>query len=413
MVSARKVLLPDGYIHKPELSKLVTAADLKSRPIYNWFYFPHSFSPLLVGKLVDYWNGDERGPVKSLLDPFVGAGTTLLAARSLGLTAVGADLSPLSVFISKAKLNLYNWSELKEEVDIVIRTAKNDKKAYKTSDKRLSKALTPEEYSNLQRLRKAIYSYGDNGLLFLAFLGVLRETSRAHADGGWFRWIDKPNAADDIFKAFRNKALNYIQEASQTVCTNTSQQTVFLSDARSLSEVMGSFDAIVTSPPYPNKHDYTRVFHLELLLGAGLRNDEIAELRHKSLRSHVEAKRPTFVDEYAEPTAVTQLIKEIKAAGADARVERMLQGYVEDMYIALLRMHERLSAHGRAALVVSNVRHSGVMFPVDELLVEIACKAGFDWDQTWVARHRGNSAQQMSLYGRDPARESVVLLRKR
>ena len=52
------------------------------------------------------------------------------------------------------------------------------------------------------------------------------------------------------------------------------------------------------------------------------------------------------------------------------------------------------------------------MCVIDELLAEIAVLAGFEWEQTWVARYRGNSSQQMATYGRDPARESVVLLRR-
>ncbi|WP_165794013.1 site-specific DNA-methyltransferase [Deinococcus aerius] len=400
-------------MHKPDLAKLVTAAELKTRPVYDWFYFPHSFSPTLVDRLVQHWRDDGRGPVQSLLDPFVGAGTTLLAARSLGLTAVGTDLSPLAVRVSEAKLGKYDEQRVNDDVERVVMTARADSRRYKTNDERLTRAFTPAEHANLQRLRRAIHAHGDNGLLLLAFLNVLRETSRAYADGGWFRWVEKPDAWRSVFKEFRRTALRFVQEARHLQHLGTARQEVMLSDARTLNEVQGPFDAVLTSPPYPNRHDYTRVFHLELLLGAGLKNDDVLSLRHTSLRSHVEAKKPDVdADNYVEPEAATRLLEKIAAGGADVRVERMLRGYLEDMYVALLRMHERLAAHGRVALVVSNVRHGGVMFPVDELLVEVAARAGFEWEQTWVARYRGNSAQQMSVYGRDPARESVVLLRK-
>lgn len=412
--SPRAQVLPPGFVYRADLAKLVTAAELKTRPVYNWFYFPHSFSPALVEQLVQHWRADGRGPVQSLLDPFVGAGTTLLAARNLGMTAVGADLSPLAVRVSDAKLGRYDPQQISSDLERVVAAARADSRRYRTRDERLLRALTPAEHANLRRLRVAIRQHGDNGLLLLAFLNVLHKTSRAYADGGWFRWVGKPNASGGIYKEFRRIALGFAQEAALHRHTDGTQQTVVVSDARTLTEVQGPFDAVVTSPPYPNRHDYTRVFHLELLMGTELENDEVLSLRHMSLRSHVEAKEPGGSDKakYTESKSATQLLAKIVERGADVRVERMLRGYLEDMYISLLRMRERLAPHGRVALVVSNVRHSGVMFPVDELLTEIASQVGFEWEQTWVARYRGNSSQQMSLYGRDPARESVVLLRK-
>jgi len=39
-----------------------------------------------------------------LLDPFCGSGTTILEAHRLGINAVGFDLNPLAVYISRAKM---------------------------------------------------------------------------------------------------------------------------------------------------------------------------------------------------------------------------------------------------------------------------------------------------------------------
>ena len=63
-----------------------------------------------------------------------------------------------------------------------------------------------------------------------------------------------------------------------------------LADARKLPLKGQSISGLITSSPYPNRHDYSRVFHIELLL-MGSTEPEITSLRHSSLRSHVEAKR--------------------------------------------------------------------------------------------------------------------------
>jgi hypothetical protein len=52
------------------------------------------------------------------------------------------------------------------------------------------------------------------------------------------------------------------------------------------------------------------------------------------------------------------------------------------------------------------------MIYVDEILIDLAAQLGFIHEQTWVARLRNNSAQQMKCFGREPARESIVFLRK-
>jgi len=53
------------------------------------------------------------------------------------------------------------------------------------------------------------------------------------------------------------------------------------------------------------------------------------------------------------------------------------------------------------------------MAPVDEILINVGTQLGYSFDKAWVARLRGNSAQQMGRFGREPSRESIVFLRKR
>jgi hypothetical protein len=50
--------------------------------------------------------------------------------------------------------------------------------------------------------------------------------------------------------------------------------------------------------------------------------------------------------------------------------------------------------------------------PVDEILLSIGQTIGYIALTSWVARLRGNSAQQMGQYGREPARESIIILQK-
>jgi hypothetical protein len=149
----------------------------------------------------------------------------------------------------------------------------------------------------------------------------------------------------------------------------------------------------------------------------GSLESEIAELRHNTLRSHVEAHRPERSDTrlstsgYSHPETLTDVLHQLPEE-SDERIMPMLKGYFEDIYYSLKVAYHCLRPGARAAYIVGNVRYDGVLIPVDEILAEVGNQAGFAHYRTWVIRLRGNSAQQMGSYGRVPSRESVVYFRK-
>lgn len=196
---------------------------------------------------------------------------------------------------------------------------------------------------------------------------------------------------------------------------------VLLDDARRLEQVNGKFELVITSPPYPNRHDYSRIFHIELL-SLGLGEEEIKRFRKESIRSHVEAAPPSYplpagddrkrsgTSGYKMPSSLQEVLSRLPA-NADPRIASLLQGYFEDIYLVLNALHDHLKPGAICAFVVGNVRHAGAMVPVDQILGDAGEQIGFVRETIWVVRLRGNSAQQMGRFGRELARESVVFLR--
>lgn len=113
---------------------------------------------------------------------------------------------------------------------------------------------------------------------------------------------------------------------------------------------------------------------------------------------------------YKIPSSLQEVQSRLPA-NADPRIASLLQGYFEDIYLVLKALHDHLKPGAICAFVVGNVRHAGVMVPVDQILGDVGEQIGFVRETIWVARLRGNSAQQMSRFGRESARESVVFLR--
>ena len=401
----RGARLPEGFKYRLDLRAFVTPQLLKAQPVHRWFWFPHSFSPQLVDEILKAYPLPQEG---SILDPFVGAGTTVRRACELGYRAVGADLSPLSVFVSQAKLACLDKGRLEAQLRHIL--------DYKPETElpalpaRLTRAFTKKELCHLLGLRHKINALPEDAASFfrLALLRVQQRVSRAVPDGGWFRWVEKADQSLLIARWFEKQIRLQIEDIEPN---KKSRAKVFLDDARRLQRVRSNFDLVITSPPYPNRHDYSRIFHIELL-SLGLDDEQIREIRRRSLRSNIEAKSPQLPTDGYRPPALLLGALAALPDDTDPRVPAMLQGYFQDLWLTLKALSRRLKHNAVCAFVVGNARHGGVMVHVDEILIELAGQLGFVHEQTWVARLRNNSAQQMKCFGRDPARESIVFLRK-
>ena len=66
---------------------------------HEFYRYPARFSPLFARAMIQAFTK----PGDTVLDPFMGGGTTMVEACSLGRQAIGTDINELSVFISKVK----------------------------------------------------------------------------------------------------------------------------------------------------------------------------------------------------------------------------------------------------------------------------------------------------------------------
>jgi tRNA G10 N-methylase Trm11 len=409
--------LPNHFIYRLELAKHVTPRLMKDEPIHRWFYFPHSFSPKLVELLFEEWQLPGGSVV---IDPFVGAGTTLCTARRYGYSAIGIDISPLSIFVSNAKVNNYDVYKIRRALQNVLEVVNKQEIIRLERSKRLRRAFTDAEFAVLICLRQAILTQPERirEFLLLGLLKIQQRISRAVPDGGWFRWIDKECLASAILPTFVQCIETMITDLITVDHQTQGHWSACLHDARRLETLRNRYPelgnrckALITSPPYPNRHDYSRIFQIELLT-LGLSEKDIFKLRYEALRSHVEARPPKkILPKFVQPELLSYALS-LLPNNIDSRIKPMLIGYFEDMNAVLCSAYKILANGGYLAFVVGNTRHAGVMIPVDEILLLLGKAIGYVALTSWVARLRGNSAQQMGRYGREPARESVVILQK-
>jgi len=391
----------------------VTPKPLAAKPIHRWYTFPHSYASEIVQALIGEWG---LTPADRVLDLFAGSGTTLLAAKEMGIPATGYDLSPFAVLVSRVKIADYDAERLERFGAQVLREveAPRSGEPLPLYPALVQKAFPGTVLTALHAIDQVIVCLDaqpdERDFLRLALLATMSRYSRAVADGGWLRWVDRRVDASGLRADFASRVAMMVRDLPRACPSGrVSAWRVAQADARTLPDTEATYTAVITSPPYPNRHDYTRVFGVELLFGF-LDVDGARQLRYQSLHSHPEARpRRPAAPEYVCPPGLAQAVAQIRARERDARVGRMLEGYFLDLYLVLREIRRVCRSQARVALVVGNVQYQGVPVLTDQWTAEIGEQAGLQCEKVLAVRYRGNSAQQMGRTGKRPSRESVVL----
>lgn len=279
------------------LSRMVTAHANRDQPIYRWFVYPHSFSREFV-----YWSIDQIKLRKDsiVMDPFLGAGTTILSCKERGISAIGFDLLPLSVLISNVKVSNYRVQNLRKLWASLKKDGWRNETKIVPDIPVLLKAFDPDVLQRILAIQSRIENVGNkkySDMFLVGLLGVIGRLSKTEKYGGWLRFFPEkvvsPGEADNLFVNAVEMMISDLEGKFQG-CSTPSERNwrAYLADARDLPKVQ-EFDAIISSPPYLNRHDYTRIFSLELALAFLQNHEELKDLRYRSLRSHVEAKKFT------------------------------------------------------------------------------------------------------------------------
>lgn len=110
-------MLDPKYPTETELEALRAAAQIKSyvsigdrrtTSVHEFYRYPARFSPFFARRVIEAFSA--RGD--SILDPFVGGGTTVVEAMLHGRRSIGGDLNKLAVFVTQAKTLLHTSESL-------------------------------------------------------------------------------------------------------------------------------------------------------------------------------------------------------------------------------------------------------------------------------------------------------------
>lgn len=241
---------------KLQLGRFVTPIPDRQRPVYRWFQLKESFSSHLVLMLLDLWKPNRNSLV---LDPFCGAGTTLLACKEAGFPSVGFDVHPLFLFASRVKTSDYDLAKLHQLAGEIL-TAEVEPR--ETVPEWISKFFPPKIPELILGLREHISKLEERerNLFLFALARAAVRCSWAEVDGAVLKVKKrKVRPLGQVLKDTIGEMLDDLKKLP----THPVKVRIEECDARRMNLPEESVDVTITSPPYLFKGEYIRAHRLE------------------------------------------------------------------------------------------------------------------------------------------------------
>lgn len=355
---------------------------LKLRAIHP---FPARMAPELALNALNHL------PANSLiLDPMAGSGTVLRQAVELGHRAVGFDLDPLAVLMSKVWTTRVDDQAIAELAATVIEHAREVDlrrsplpwiSGYDETATFIKYWFATEQRKDLARLAFVLHSRKQEATdaeeavidvlrIALSRIIVTKEQAASLArDTSHSRPHKVAQSSNfNVFEAYERSVEQLRQRLKEAPLLSAA--TVHHGDARRLTLADKSIDAVMTSPPYLNAIDYLRG-HRMSLVWLGHRLGELRNIRSSSIGAERAADKP----------ATEKLAKQIHRV-AEAMVQdgeltsthkAMVHRYAHDLLAMTSEVSRVLKAKGRATFVVGNSCLRG-SFIKNSAGVDVACK---------------------------------------
>ena len=429
----------DRIAVNPDLSRsLVSWQSNKQTPGFRWFKFKEGFSAALVRYLLGFL--DERG---HLLDPFAGTGIAPITAARTGWQGTGIEILPVGVNVSNALLAApaIDHSAFGRQATAFLEyvaTAPGAPAEDWFPHLRITeKAFPSDSEAKIAAARNWLRQADaapETELLALAAMAALEDASWTSKDGQYLRWDHRSGRKLKArmekrqvlpYEASLRNRIDIIAADLPTLAGRFEAEDVRIIESSCYDALpklpTDSVDAVITSPPYANRYDYTRTYALELAW-LGYDNQGISALRQRLLSATVEnrSKREQLAtdhdaalalfDRHGAITEITDALESANQRGElpNPHVIRLVRNYFMEMSVVIAELSRVCRPGASVFMVNDNVQYHGEEVPVDLILSDLAEQCGFHTKAIWtLARGKGNASQQMGRFGRKELRKCV------
>jgi len=389
---------PDTVRKVKKRERSGTFVDNMNLPVHRWFRYSAGFSARWVENQLSGLCLANRAPL--VFDPFVGSGTTLLAADRVGVPSAGVEAHPFVVRIARAKLL---WatpiSDFADKANAVLCRAHSMPSTNPRYPRLIHECFTGDILLRLDKLRRAWIEESDGSsaseLVWLAITAILRPASSA----GTAQWqyvlpSKTKKVVREPFAAYRSQ-VHLMRTDMRTLQGRTADTlaTLIQGDARDCPELKdNSVDVVITSPPYANNYDYADATRFEMSFWGEVQSwadlhESVRQYLIRSCSQHA-AKEKLVLEEILAGEVVGPIRAELSEVCQKLAEERLLHGgkkhyhtmiaaYFTDMAEVWHELRRVCKPEARLCFVVGDSAPYGVYVPVDRWLGQLAIGAGF------------------------------------
>lgn len=362
-------------------------------PVHRWFRFSAGFSAQWVEDTI------EALGATSVLDPFVGSGTTLLAAERRGIHSYGIEAHRFVLRVARAKLHhRANPDDFLEHSRAVRRRARELTGNVTAYPPLIRKCFDDDALASLDCLRRAWAENSDGSaaseLVWLCLVGLLRPVS--HVGTAPWQYVlpqKRKRSPLEAFAAFdaMTRTIAADMRGSQEVVGP--RPTLIQSDARTCEGVPdASVDAVITSPPYPNNYDYADATRLEMCFmgeieGWGDLHEAIRKHLITSCSQHWSERTLDISTALSRPglSPIRRDVEHVCDQLGTVRLDKggrknyhlMIASYFADIAEVWHALRRVCKAGGQVCFVIGDSAPYGVYVPVIEWTGALAEAAGF------------------------------------
>jgi DNA modification methylase len=328
-------------------------------------------------------------PGAVVLDPMMGSGTTLVEALLEGRKALGLDLDPLALRLTRVKTKRIDVDTLREAGYKVVSQAyealKDSRGIREDLDLRFDKQTrafvdywfleeTQHELMALLGAIERVKTRSIRDFLELTFSsvivtksgGVSRARDLAHSRPH----LDTVKVPKNALEQFSTRLRKNLSSIAQLQKREGSAQPL-RSDARYMPLADNTVDLIVTSPPYANAIDYMRA-HKFSLVWLGRSVTDLSRLR----AVYIGAERVKDTLPHALPARPESIIQAL--AERDRNKAAVLRKYFCEMKAVIAEMFRVLRPDATGVIVVGTSVMRGLEVQTHTCLADIADQVGFD-----------------------------------
>lgn len=357
---------------------------------HNWLRLTPAYSVKLVKEIICQLSGGCH-----ILDPFSGTATTGIVAGEYGYQSSLIDINPFLVWLGNVKLQTLTCDQAKEirnkirEITDYAWTI-SGQISWQPQMKNIERWWSLETIENLAKLRASLFALIQRpldsshcALLWVAFARVVIEHSAAAFDhiSVSFQGATKSYSLHRILLAFKSFSESFIGDA---LIPLGSSSRVYLGDSSCLLHSEFSFDAVVTSPPYPNRISYIRELR-PYMFWLGFLNEpkDAGELDWQTIggtwgiaTSRLNKWSPTHDYSMKSLDAIVRNIRESKGANCEL-LSIYVHKYFHDIDKHIASIKAVLNDGAEVSYIIGNSIFYGINVPTSYLYEEALRSNGF------------------------------------